>query len=288
MFLPDRYIKGDCPKCGTADQYGDNCENCGATYSPTDLKNPRSVVSGATPELRDSEHYFFELGKFEAVLREWLSGDVRRFRGVKAKLAEWLERRPARLGHLARRALLRLPDSGCAGQVLLRLARRADRLPRQLQGAVRRAPALDFDAFLKPGSHGRDAPLHRQGHRQLPRPVLAGDAARRRLPHADQAARQRLPDGERREDVQVARHLHHGAHLPRRRPQSGNPALLLRDQVGRRRRRPRPEPRGLHRAGELATWSASSSTSPAGLPASRPGTSTERSTATCATAPRTA
>jgi len=90
MFLPDRYIKGDCPKCGTPDQYGDNCENCGAAYSPTDLKNPRSVVSGATPELRDSEHYFFELGKFEAVLREWLSGDVA-VSAVKAKLAEWLE-----------------------------------------------------------------------------------------------------------------------------------------------------------------------------------------------------
>ncbi|MBP8098027.1 MAG: methionine--tRNA ligase, partial [Arenimonas sp.] len=90
MFLPDRYIKGDCPKCGTPDQYGDNCENCGAAYSPTDLKNPRSVVSGATPELRDSEHYFFELGKFEAMLREWLSGEVAGS-AVKAKLAEWLE-----------------------------------------------------------------------------------------------------------------------------------------------------------------------------------------------------
>ncbi|MFY8135006.1 MAG: class I tRNA ligase family protein, partial [Aquimonas sp.] len=76
MFLPDRYIKGDCPKCGAVDQYGDNCEVCGATYAPTDLKNPRSVVSGAVPELRESEHHFFELPKFEAFLREWLAGDV--------------------------------------------------------------------------------------------------------------------------------------------------------------------------------------------------------------------
>ena len=90
MFLPDRYIKGECPKCGTPDQYGDNCENCGAAYSPTDLNNPRSVVSGATPVLRDSEHYFFELGKFEAMLREWLAGEVAQA-SVKAKLAEWLE-----------------------------------------------------------------------------------------------------------------------------------------------------------------------------------------------------
>jgi methionyl-tRNA synthetase len=90
MFLPDRYIKGDCPNCGSPDQYGDNCEVCGKAYSPTDLKNPRSVVSGATPELRDSEHYFFELGKFEAMLRDWLSGDVA-VPAVKAKLGEWLE-----------------------------------------------------------------------------------------------------------------------------------------------------------------------------------------------------
>uniref|UniRef100_UPI0025F13314 methionine--tRNA ligase n=1 Tax=Arenimonas sp. TaxID=1872635 RepID=UPI0025F13314 len=79
-----------CPNCGAADQYGDNCEVCGKAYAPTDLKNPRSVVSGATPELRDSEHYFFELGKFEAFLREWLQGEVAH-PAVKAKLAEWLE-----------------------------------------------------------------------------------------------------------------------------------------------------------------------------------------------------
>ncbi len=90
MFLPDRYIKGICPNCGTPDQYGDNCENCGATYAPTELKEPKSVLSGATPELRDSEHYFFEVGRFEAFLREWLAGDVA-VPGVKAKLMEWLD-----------------------------------------------------------------------------------------------------------------------------------------------------------------------------------------------------
>ncbi|UHQ21759.1 methionine--tRNA ligase [Lysobacter sp. 5GHs7-4] len=90
MFLPDRYVKGICPNCGTPDQYGDNCENCGATYAPTELKEPRSVVSGATPELRESEHFFFEIGGFEAFLREWLSGDVA-IPGVKAKLLEWLD-----------------------------------------------------------------------------------------------------------------------------------------------------------------------------------------------------
>ena len=90
MFLPDRYIKGTCPTCKSADQYGDNCEVCGATYNPTDLIEPKSVVSGATPQMRDSVHYFFEVGNFEGFLRQWLAGDVA-LPGVKAKLAEWLD-----------------------------------------------------------------------------------------------------------------------------------------------------------------------------------------------------
>ena len=90
MFLPDRYVKGICPNCGTPDQYGDNCENCGATYAPTDLKEPKSVLSGATPELRESEHFFFEVGRFAEFLRTWLDGDVAA-PGVKAKLREWLD-----------------------------------------------------------------------------------------------------------------------------------------------------------------------------------------------------
>ncbi|URL59746.1 methionine--tRNA ligase [Luteibacter flocculans] len=96
MFLPDRYIKGTCPNCGTPDQYGDNCENCGATYAPTDLIAPYSVMSGATPVLRDSEHYFFELGKFESLLRDWFGGKFTGGKpvmdsGVAAKLTEWLD-----------------------------------------------------------------------------------------------------------------------------------------------------------------------------------------------------
>ena len=76
MFLPDRYIKGECPKCGTKDQYGDSCENCSAVYAPTDLKNPYSVLSGATPEMRSSEHFFFRLSDPQCVefLREWTEG----------------------------------------------------------------------------------------------------------------------------------------------------------------------------------------------------------------------
>lgn len=90
MFLPDRFVKGDCPDCGAEDQYGDNCDVCGATYAPTDLKNPRSVVSGATPEMRQSEHYFFDLPAFGDMLKSWTrSGSLQ---GEMAnKLNEWFE-----------------------------------------------------------------------------------------------------------------------------------------------------------------------------------------------------
>ncbi|MBB5206997.1 methionine--tRNA ligase [Chiayiivirga flava] len=91
MFLPDRYVKGECPNCHSLDQYGDNCEVCGKAYAPTDLINPRSVVSGAVPELRESEHYFFELGKFDAFLRGWLARPGVANAGVRAKLDEWLQ-----------------------------------------------------------------------------------------------------------------------------------------------------------------------------------------------------
>ncbi len=88
MFLPDRFIKGTCPKCGAEDQYGDNCEVCGASYSPAELKNPRSVVSGAVPEERESDHYFFRLRDFEDALRAWTrSGSLQP--EVAHKLEEW-------------------------------------------------------------------------------------------------------------------------------------------------------------------------------------------------------
>lgn len=75
MFLPDRFVKGECPKCHAQDQYGDNCEVCGTTYSPTELINPYSAVSGAKPELRESEHFFFKLGECAGYLKEWTSGN---------------------------------------------------------------------------------------------------------------------------------------------------------------------------------------------------------------------
>ena len=95
MFLPDRFIKGSCPRCNSPDQYGDSCENCGATYSPTELKNPVSALSGVPPIEKDSEHYFFKLGDFEAWLRAWLHPDITQVRHVQPevanKLSEWFD-----------------------------------------------------------------------------------------------------------------------------------------------------------------------------------------------------
>lgn len=92
MFLPDRFIKGDCPKCAAKDQYGDNCEKCGATYSPTDLKNPVSVVSGATPIKKISDHYFFKLSdpRCERFLRDWTQVRTPLQPEARNKMKEWV------------------------------------------------------------------------------------------------------------------------------------------------------------------------------------------------------
>jgi methionyl-tRNA synthetase len=92
MFLPDRFIKGECPKCGAKDQYGDSCEKCGATYSPTDLKNPFSVVSGATPIKKVSDHYFFKLSdpRCEIFLREWTQVKTPLQPEARNKMKEWV------------------------------------------------------------------------------------------------------------------------------------------------------------------------------------------------------
>lgn len=90
MFLADRYIKGNCPRCGADDQYGDNCEKCGATYTPAELKNARSAISGATPVDKDSEHFFFRLSDFTDFLKQWTrSGAIQA--ETANKMAEWLD-----------------------------------------------------------------------------------------------------------------------------------------------------------------------------------------------------
>ena len=90
MFLPDRFIKGECPKCGTADQYGDNCESCGATYSTTEVKNPYSVVTGATPIEKDSEHHFFKVSDYADFLKHWVNSGTTQ-KEIANKMNEWLD-----------------------------------------------------------------------------------------------------------------------------------------------------------------------------------------------------
>ena len=90
LFLADRYVIGECPRCGASDQYGDNCDNCSATYDATELKNPSSKLSGATPVLKDSEHYFFDLPQYQDFLKDWTTSGTLQSE-VANKLAEWLD-----------------------------------------------------------------------------------------------------------------------------------------------------------------------------------------------------
>jgi methionyl-tRNA synthetase len=90
MFLPDRFIKGECPKCHAADQYGDNCDNCGATYATTEVINPYSVITGATPIEKDSEHYFFKLSNFSQLLKGWVNSNAVQVE-IANKMKEWLD-----------------------------------------------------------------------------------------------------------------------------------------------------------------------------------------------------
>ncbi len=91
MFLPDRFVKGTCPKCKSPEQYGDNCDSCGATYSPTELIDPKSAISGATPVMKDSEHFFFDLPQFEKWLAEWVRGSGAIQEEMANKMQEWFE-----------------------------------------------------------------------------------------------------------------------------------------------------------------------------------------------------
>ena len=176
MFLPDRYVRGTCPVCSTPDQYGDSCESCGATYSPLELKDAVSTVSGTPPTVRESEHLFLKLERFRG--RAARVGAGARRRRARAQARRVVQGGPQGLGHLARRALLRLPHSRRARQVLLRLVRRADRLHGELPESLppRRHRLRRVLGRRQPA---RALSLHRQGHPVLPRAVLARDAVGR-------------------------------------------------------------------------------------------------------------
>src|SRR6266567_3947550 len=158
MFLADRYIKGECPNCGAKDQYGDACENCGTVYSPTQLKNPYSTLSGAKPVLKSSEHYFFRLSdpKCKEFLREWINKPDRLQPQVANKAKEWLEgkgektladwdisRDPPYFG-------IRIPDIREEKYLYVWLDAPIGYFASLKNYCERKR--IDFDAFVKPGS----------------------------------------------------------------------------------------------------------------------------------------
>jgi len=239
MFLPDRFIRGTCPRCGATEQYGDSCEACGATYSPTDLIEPRSVVSGAVPVRRNSEHHFFRLSDQRCVdfLRQWaLEGD-RLQSEARNKLREWLGHADCTAGMEAGGGDAKLADWD--------ISRDAPYFGFEIPGAPGKyfyvwldAPIgyyasflrharnqnLDFDAFTRPDS---SCPLHRQGHHLLPHALLAGDAQDRRVQSAAEGPHPRVPHRRWAEDVEVARHVRPRPYVPRP-PRPFVPPLLLR------------------------------------------------------------
>lgn len=151
MFLADRFIKGTCPKCGTADQYGDNCEACGATYAPTELKDPKSAISGATPVLKESLHYFFKLPDFQAMLQQWTrSGTLQD--SVANKLAEWLDA-GLQEWDISRDAPyfgFEIPDA--PGKYFYVWLDAPIGYMASFKNLCARRPELDFDAYWKEGS----------------------------------------------------------------------------------------------------------------------------------------
>ena len=231
MFLPDRYVRGTCPNCGTRRPVRRQLRELRRDLSPTDLKKPRRCVCGTTPVLRDSEHLFFKLGDFEPCCASgWPASGLQP--AVRAKLDEWLEAglQDWDISRDAPYFGFEIPDA--PGKYFYVWLDAPIGYLASFEALCARSAAWTSTRYWKPDSDDRAVPLHRQGHHLLPRAVLAGDAARRRLAPPDRRARARLPDRQRREDVQVARHLHHGAPLPRA-AAARAAALLLRRQARR-------------------------------------------------------
>ena len=136
MFLPDRYVKGTCPKCKATDQYGDNCEVCGTTYDTTDLIDPYSVLSGKAPVEKESEHYFFKVSQFEEMLNSWKDSGALQAE-ISNKLEEWFEAGLIDWDISRDKPYWGLRDSRRTRQVFLRLARRSNRLHGKPQAPLR-------------------------------------------------------------------------------------------------------------------------------------------------------
>ncbi len=150
MFLPDRFVRGTCPVCKTEDQYGDACESCGSTYSPADLLDPVSVLSGTTPVKRDSEHYFFRLSEYEEMLKAWMK-DARLDRNVKSKLAEWFDAglKDWDISRDAPYFGFRIPDT--TDKYFYVWLDAPVGYPASFKNLCARRPDLNFDEYWRPG-----------------------------------------------------------------------------------------------------------------------------------------
>ncbi|MFZ5756549.1 MAG: methionine--tRNA ligase [Pseudomonadota bacterium] len=164
MFLADRFVKGECPRCGTPDQYGDNCENCGATYAAHELKNPKSTVSGAVPVLREVEQLFFDLPQFRDMLRAWTrSGTLQP--EIANKLAEWLgdDLRPWDISREAPYFGFEIPDK--PGKYFYVWLDAPIGYMASFENLCARTPGLTFDDYWAPSAAGNEK--HAEGRTEL-------------------------------------------------------------------------------------------------------------------------
>ena len=180
MFLPDRFIKGECPKCGAKDQYGDSCEVCGSTYTP-DRSDRTRTRSSPAPRPSAKRRIIISSGSPIRAARTSSNSWTQDGRPSAARSAQQDPRMvrpgPRRLGHLARRAVLRVRDSRRSRQVSSTSGSTRRSAISGASGISPSASGLDFDTFVRAGSDRRDGALHRQGHPVFPRAVLAGHAA---------------------------------------------------------------------------------------------------------------
>ena len=202
LFLPDRFIRGTCPHCGAEDQYGDSCESCSRTYSPNDLVNPTSALSGVTPEQRESEHLFFKLENFEEMLKAWLADNDLQA-GVVNKLNEWFEAglHDWDISRDAPYFGFEIPDE--PGKYFYVWLDAPIGYLASFKNLCNKT-GIDFEEYCAPDS---TAELYRQRHHVFPHAVLACDAARCPISSPDECVRARLSDGQRTEDVEISRYV---------------------------------------------------------------------------------
>ena len=271
-FLPDRFVKGTCPKCGTKDQYGDVCEVCGTTYDPRELMDPRCAICGTPPIVRVVRSRLRESQEGRRrIIRGWVEAEghlepaVReQVKGWLADLQDWCITRDAPYFGFP------VNDPEFPGKFLyvwvdapigyLSSAEHyfTEEAPARPSGSRRRSSS----ALPRGGRRRAARALHRQGHPPLPRRVLAGHALGRRPEAPGPDAGARPPHRERREDVEVARDVHHRAHLPRLRPRSGAAPLLLRGEPRPGRAGPRPRRSTSSATASTPTSRTTSRTSP--------------------------